>query len=348
MCLLALTACGGGGGDSPGGSAGTPGGSGSAPVPAPDPVAQTDLQTSVPAPTYPAGSTTLTAFTTLNAARQAYGVGLRAQNPRIDAAAANHAKYMLHHWGIGDFANTGHQEDKSKPGYTGAWVDERLVSAGYLAGPAGEALTSIIAVDGVESDPGAVSINSLLSAPYHRFGILNSTREVGFADASARFPNEGGVNHMFVVAYGTLQGQPAQLPAKDWLGMWPVPGAVDVMYSFSGETPDPIPVNKGECAGYPVSVQVHPSLVLATTSFTLAEAGSGAPVSVQLSTRLTDANPAMARDDAAYIIPYRPLKLNTRYTARFVGSAGTMSIDKSWSFTTGSTNTRLIYGCNPG
>jgi len=351
LSTLMLAACGGGGGGSAGSSnPGAPVGSNPAPTPAPtpEPVAQTALQTSVPAPSYQAGSTTLSAFMTLNAARQAYGIGLRAQHEKIDVAAQNHAKYMLYHWGVGDFANAAHQEDKIKPGFTGEGVTQRMAFAGYYAGPAGEALSIAIEVDGVKSDPGVFAIDGLLAAPYHRFGLLDSTRDVGLADASGRFPGEGGVNHMFVVNYGTRDGVPAQLPATNWFGMWPVPDAVEVNFAFSGETPDPIPVNKGACAGYPVSFQVHTSLALTVSAFTLVESLSGAPISVQLSTPQIDANPIQARHNTAYIIPYRPLKLGTKYIARFVGTSGPTAIDKTWSFTTEAKNTRMMRGCTPG
>jgi hypothetical protein len=131
------------------------------------------------------------------------------------------------------------------------------------------------------------------------------------------------------------------------VGLWPLDNATDVLYSFATETPHPIPVLKGACGGYPVSFQVRDDQVLATTSFTLTEAVSGAAVAVQLSTKQTDVNPDYAQSNTAYIIPLKPLKLNTRYTAHFVGMRDGTPINKMWSFTTMAQNVRWIYGCNP-
>lgn len=345
LSTLTLAGCGGGGGGAvstnPGG-----GSNGGGQQPPPPPVDQNALQTSVAAATYAAGSSQLSAFTALNTARQAYGVGLLAQNAKIDVAASNHAQYVSQRWGAKDFANTGHTEDSTKPGYTGVGFTDRIAGAGYSASAVGEVLTTFISVDGVTSDAGSVAVNTLLSGPYHRMALLDSMRDVGIADANARFAGEGGLNHTFVIDMGTAQGAQPQLPASGWVGVWPMANATDVMYAFAGESPDPIPVNNGACAGYPVSLQVLPSLQLTTTAFTLVD-GTGAAVAVQLSTSATDKNPGFARGNSAYIIPFKPLKLGTKYTAHFVGTAGTTAIDKTWSFTTTTQNTKMVYGCDP-
>src|SRR5471030_3256960 len=54
-----------------------------------------NLQTTVPAPTYAAGSQELAFYTTFNAFRQAEGLGLLAQNSKLDAADRNHLNYLL-------------------------------------------------------------------------------------------------------------------------------------------------------------------------------------------------------------------------------------------------------------
>lgn len=95
-----------------------------------------------------------------------------------------------------------------------------------------------------------------------------------------------------------------------------------------------------------MSLQVKNGTTLAVTTFTLTDA-SGAAVNVQLATPTVDANPAYARSNSAYIIPFVPLKLATKYTAHFVGSQNGIAIDKTWSFTTRSDNSKMIYGCDP-
>ncbi|MGX9718419.1 CAP domain-containing protein [Janthinobacterium lividum] len=340
-----LSACGGGGG----------GDSGAVPVPpvvvppvvTPPVVDANPLQTTVAAATYAPNSVLSSAYNTLNGARQAYGVGLLAQNAKLDQSAANHAAYVSARWGAQDFANVGHLEDASKSGFTGVNPSDRIAYAGYTAATTGEVLTTFISVDGVQSDPGVVAVNGLMSGPYHRFNLLDSSKEIGIADASAVFVGEGGKNHTVVLNSAVAFSDKSQLPNASWVGVWPLDQAKDVMYGFAGESPNPIPANGGACAGYPASIQIRNGLVLGTTSFTMVETAGNVPVTVQLSTASSDVNPSQARTNSAYIIPFKPLKLATQYTVRFVGTSGTNAIDKTWSFTTGNINTKMIYGCNP-
>lgn len=344
LIAMLLAAC-GGGGSSNGTALPAVGNSGTSVTSATD---VTALQNSVSAPTYATASFALSACNAMNTARQAYGVGLLSQNTRLDFAATNHAQYELGRWQAADYAQVGHYEDPAQPGYTGVGPTDRVIAAGYQPSGVGESYTDFIVVDGVASDPGETAVNVLLSGPYHRFGMLSAFRDVGIGVASMRFSGEGGVHQFVTIDYGTAKDAQQQLPQSTWVGIWPAANATQVLYSFAGETPNPIPVNNGACAGYPVSVQVRNDLTLNTSAFTLTEAPTNMPVSVQLSTAATDANPAFATSNSAYIIPYQPLKLGTQYQAHFVGSTSDgRSIDKTWTFTTMTSNVKMIYGCNP-
>lgn len=337
---LALTGCGGGGGSAP---------VTSTPVPVvPTPPDPTALQTTVATPSYAAGSFELEAITSLNQARTAYGAGMVAENSLLNTAASNHVQYILTRFQAADYAAATHTEDPSKPGFTGATVGERVGFAKYGASSSGENIASTIAVDGVTSDPGTVAIESLLSGPYHRFASLDGWRDVGIGHTSIRLPGEGGTRHTVVIDSAVALSTQAQAPASGWIGLWPSDKASGVLYSFAGESPDPIPVNNGACAGYPVSVQVKAGMTLTTTAFTLTESGTGQLVSSQLSTHSTDKNPVLARANAAYIIPFKPLKLSTQYTAHFVGANNGVTLDKTWTFTTRADNVKMIFGCDPG
>jgi uncharacterized protein YkwD len=349
---IALVGCGGGGGSStaasPSSSVGTAPTTPTTPAvpatPAPDPTAlQADAGTS----TYAAGSIELSALNTLNQARAAYGVGQLVQNAQLDTAAQNHATYINNRFQAGDYAAAGHLEDATKAGFTGVNPADRILFAKYAAALSGETLSSIIAVDGVTSDPGVVSVTGLLSGPYHRFSMFDGYREVGFGHGSIRTTTTGGTQNTVVADYGVNQASQAQSPASGWIGTWPMDNATGVLYSFAGESPDPIPVNQGACAGYPVSLQVRAGVTLATTAFTLTEAATGAAVNVQLSTAATDQNPNYARANTAYIIPFKPLKLGTKYTVHFVGTQNGAAIDKTWSFTTRTDNVKMVFGCDP-
>lgn len=346
---MAFAGCGGGGGGGGGGTAApsTPSTPTSPTNPTPPAVDPTALQNTVPAPSYAAGSFELAAFTKLNQVRAAYGVGQVAENAQLNLAAQNHATYINNRFQAGDYTAAGHSENPAYAGFTGATPADRIAFAKYAAVGTGEDLSSIIAVDGVTSDPGVVAIETLLSGPYHRFGLFDGYRDVGMARTSIRIAGEGGLHNTFVANFGTPQGTTAQAPATGWIGVWPADNATGVMYSFSGESPNPIPANNGQCAGYPVSLQIKPGARLETTAFSLTEAATGAQVSVQLSTAATDVNPAYARGNTAYIIPFKPLKAGVKYTAHFVGAQNGTAIDKTWSFTTTAQNTKLIYGCDP-
>lgn len=339
---IVLSGCGGGGGgsapvsDTP--AAVVP------PAPVPDP---TVLQTTVPTPSYAAGSFELAAITSLNQARTTYGVGLVAENPLLNTAANNHAQYILARFQAGDYTAATHTEDATKPGFTGVTVSDRVAFAKYGASISGENLASTIAVDGVASDPGSVAVESLLSGPYHRFALLDGWRDVGFGHTSIRLPGEGGIRHTVVIDSAVSLTNQAQAPASGWLGLWPVDKATGVLYSFAGESPDPIPANNGACAGYPVSVQAKAGMTLTTVAFTLTESSTGQLVSSQLSTQSTDKNPVLARASTAYLIPFTPLKLNTQYTAHFVGTNNGVAIDKVWTFTTRADNVKMTFGCDP-
>lgn len=349
---LALAGCGGGGGDSsPISTPTSPSGSTTPVVPTPTPNPTPDptaLQISVPAPSYGADSFELAAFTKLNHARTSYGVGQLAESVMLNTAASNHAKYIHSRFEAGDYAAADHTENALHAGFTGVTAGDRIAFAKYAAANWGENLTSIIAVDGVTSNPGVVAIETLLSGPYHRFSLFDGYRDVGLGRATLRMSGEGGVRNTFVVNLGVAQGNSLQATASGWIGVWPSDNATGVMYSFAGETPDPIPQNKGQCAGYPVSLQAKPGVRLDTTAFTLAESATGASVSVMLATAATDANPLFARFNTAYIIPFRPLKAGTKYIAHFVGAQDGRPIDKTWTFTTTADNTKLIHGCAPG
>ncbi len=327
--------------------AGCGGGGTSDTTPVATPDASSALQTTVPSPTYGAGAVSLSAFNALNSARLNYGVGLFAQKSQLDAAASSHSQYNLARYQAGDFQAVGHIEEVSKSGFTGVSWSNRIAAAQYSASLSGETISTFNIATGVQSDPGVVAVNAFLSAPYHRFALFDEFRDIGIADAAQAFANEGGTRHFLTFDFAVAQGAQAQMPATNWVGLWPLANATDVQYGFAGESPNPLPENNGACGGYPVSVQVRSDLTLTTTVFTLVETATNAAISARLSTLATDANPTYARKNSAYIIPFQPLKLNTQYTAHFVGAANGVAIDKTWTFTTTTQNSSAVYLCNP-
>src|SRR5471032_1381663 len=132
-----------------------------------------NLQTTVPTPTYTAGSQELAFFTAYNAFRQAEGLGLLAQNTKLDTADKNHLKYHFTNTDL-NFQSidpaTGrplfHIEDPKRPNFTGVQELDRANFAQYGGIYVGESGT-------YGSGQGAVAaLNLLLGGVYHRAGLM--------------------------------------------------------------------------------------------------------------------------------------------------------------------------------
>lgn len=115
LFAIAITACNGGGGT------GSNDGGGH--------TAESDLQISVPTPSYLMGSVELVYFNFINQLRQQLGLGLLAQNTLLDMAAGNHAKYL-------DLSGTSEEiasgmESPQNTNFTGVTAQDRCNHVGY-------------------------------------------------------------------------------------------------------------------------------------------------------------------------------------------------------------------------
>lgn len=148
ICALPLTAmlaaCGGGGSSPPAPPAPPPGQETTRPI--------TDM------PTSSHTGEKLAAFTRLNEARLAAGVGAVEQNAQLDAAAQAHATYQVRNYVVG------HTEDPNKPWFTGTNHASRAAAQGYSGRTLAEAITYVT--------PGVEAIESLLHSVYHLHGLL--------------------------------------------------------------------------------------------------------------------------------------------------------------------------------
>jgi len=210
---LALSACGGGGGD--GGSNGsTAGGTQpTTPTSPSTPGGPTSIppQTSVPAPTYPSDSPSSVMFSTLNAYRQAMGVGLMKQDTVLDKAAIAHANYGLQNVPSRAISALGHDESASLPGYTGASPVQRAQAAGA---PSTEWVGEV-AFGGygpVVQTTGADCANTWLNSVYHLQGVTANSESMGVGVATTvTTPPAGQQPAMWafcVVDMGTITGVP--------------------------------------------------------------------------------------------------------------------------------------------
>ncbi len=70
---------------------------------------------------------------------------------------------------------------------------------------------------------------------------------LGIGHGNIRLAGEGGVNHLLIYDLVVPQGKGGKLPARDWIWVWLIDGASDVLYQFSSEIPNPLPENHGQC-----------------------------------------------------------------------------------------------------
>lgn len=336
LALITLTACGGGGGSSSSTPVATNPTTPAVPTTPPPPVSTVQaasLQTAV-APTYTADSSSALAFTKINAFRAAQGLGPLNQNANADIAAKNHQAYVA----LNNSGADGHIEVARTPGFTGATVKDRLAVAGYPALIASE----VIAFSLEYPNPDTSAVDNLINTVYHRASMMyQGFTTIGVAGEDATNP-----------LYMDFGATKAQLNAGDYVGVYPANGQTGVWLTHGVESPNPFyqemdmtQANMCNKTSAPVSLTSEASSTLSVTSFTVTEAGQTTPLDVRLITSATSTqDTTYLGTNVAFVVGKAPFKANTIYNVHFVGkatgaatgSANALSIDKSWSFTTGS------------
>ena len=365
--LVTLAACGGGGSPEPiasapapapigGGSAGQSPAPAPAPTPAPDPAptgvdntpvagsisSSGNLQTSVPAPTYPRTSQQFDAFTTLNTVRAAAGAGKVAQSFPIDLASQAHADYVqtniatLTDW---------HAEQPSKPDFYAQTVGERLSKAGYDVFYA----TEVIGGTGA-SLKASDCVYGLLNTVYHAAAILGQAFDVGIGIAAdaANIP-------LCVIDFGhTMSWTDGQVPGSGKFVSYPYAGQAGVEYtSYLGNEIPRVSISlvPSATAGTPVIVSMHNADFVnaqGTAQFdpkikTLQLSGPAGvvPAVIVAEPKIKSAGAQLNADGAlpsgtAVLIPLSPLTANTTYTVTFDATITTKGnqVGGTWNFKT--------------
>lgn len=332
---ILLAACGGGGG-----------GSSSAPASASNPVTTpstpvvtpANLQTTVPAFTYASNSQENVFATNLNQFRQQIGLGLLAQNEKLDASATAHLAYVIaNNVSYGGTVNvsaidpaTGnpyfHEEQANLKGFTGVLPADRNKAAGYT-GQFGSSEEG--AYGGGHGS--ALALSSLIATVYHRQGLMaQSLSEFGVAvgtDPSQTVVLEMGATTM-------------QSNASDFLGTYPTDKQTGVGLHAMVESPNPFPdlstsnTDFPTKTGYPVTVESKEGSTMEVVSFTITQVGSATPLDVRLLTAATDTLRRLP-SNIAFIVAKAPLTPNTTYQVAFSGRVNNVVVTKNWSFTTG-------------
>lgn len=311
-----LVACGGGGGGGESTGSVTPGPIVVAPPPA---VLDTSIVTSVPAATYAAGTGDRVAYDLLNAERQRCGLGLLAQNTKIDSAAAAHLKYSISN-------NTlTHLQDPTKPDFFGVGVDDRYRKVGYEWSDYTEDMSPSEGLN-VPSElltitnAGQYVVRRLLSAPYHSVSILNGFREVGFAIS----PIFGVIN--------LAVGKGLERQNINELRTYPCEGTTGTHANSTRESPSPFPNENNPIWGHPVVVFGAADLRIASATVT-GPSGSVPIKAIYGSGGTPDPNRNFTTSRAV-VIPSN-LKTNSTYNVTITGSNNGAPFTRTFSFSTG-------------
>ncbi|MDD2927166.1 hypothetical protein, partial [Rhodoferax sp.] len=273
--------------------------------------------------------------------RLAGGFGTIAQDPAIDAASNNHAKYVASNYFTlvnGGYPNLGslylidpstgqlnaHVENVTWPLFTGIGPKDRISAAGgQQYANAGEVMSF--------SAPRSC-VGDLLNSVFHRSALLmTSTQFVGFGLQTTRTVAHPAGADVCAIEYG-FKGQGNTRPSN-WLGVYPGQGQTNVPVAMPiGEAPDPAPEVPNSSKGSPVSIYLN-DRVATVDSFTLTANGSATSVPVK---RITSADfPNYVGYSTVHILPTQPLAKGTLYNVSFKGSLSNgQTVGKDWSFTT--------------
>ena len=264
------------------------------------------------------------ALARLNERRAQLGLPVLNRSSLIDAAARGHSNYLVCN------NTTGHGQNAALSCYTGASVGERVRAAGYQ-------WTSVYEVVSAGPSSGAAAIDSLIKAIYHRFALFaTDVSEIGIGMMGGH-PTYGTV----LTANPATNQSPRPAMGASWIGVYPGDGQTDVPRDFDSDTESPDPVPGRNKVGYPVSLHVDRNLTLSVSSFTLSKGG------VNVAGLLLPPGGSSTPGSVAAFIPLDALDHGATYTARFIGSAGGMAIDKTWSFSTGALEPIRFCPSNP-
>ena len=311
VAALALTACGGGGG---GDNVGTD----APPTPSP-----TNFVAEVPKPTYATESLELLFFNQLNDVRNNYGVGLLAQNTMLDQAARNHSKYQI----TNDVM--GHDEDPSKPGFTGAGPADRTKTTGYTSGLRWWQVGEVISYDTLTASTKCVE--GLLSTVFHQALLIDySYKDIGIAYTDKLTSTYG--NCVINTGASAAQGNSPQIAPEDWIGVYPYNGQEVHRIGFSGETPDPLP--SVAVKGHAISIHANKDWAIEAKTFTVSANGQMIAVKLLGNTEFPD----YLNKYILFALPVAPLTPGMTYQVHFEGTFkkgnASREVTKDWSFTT--------------
>ena len=330
----ALTACGGGGGSSPSVTAVAP----VVVAPVVAPVVAANIVTSIPAPSYAGATEELAAFNLLNAERSRCGFGMLAQNTALDTAAKSHADWSLINNVYSHFENP-----NIANGFTGVRPPDRATAAGYSPLNVTETFEGQVGRPSI-TGRGVNSARSLMSAPYHLFGMMSPYRELGVSIRSVNsvtplIPN--GLSNIAVYDFGVATGADYQIATATTVSTYPCEGVTGVKPSMHGESPNPVPGRDlaANPLGHAILAMVKKGQTLVISSASLTNTATGAAVALRAPvTASNDPNNVLASYGTymGYVVPDAALAANSSYQATIVGTNDGVAFSRTFTFATGS------------
>jgi len=302
-----------------------------------------------------AGGSKSSAIAYLNSIRQEAGLIKLTSDTSLGKAAVSHAKYLLAQ------QKYGHYEKKGHRGYTGRTPSQRALHAGYLS----RAVMENVSVNAKNYQR---SIDTLLSAIYHRFVFLNFDKnEMGAGSiiggkhrkiisafvyllgsskisrlCQTASPLENGIFYIKDLCSDDIhivpqcryeQARQAVRRENSPLVLFPYPGEKGVPTVFYTEHPHPLPGSK--MSGYPISVQFNPAFYteVRLKKFRLYDAGGKRVTKVKIITFRNDVNHRFTPLQFA-LMPLKRLRHAERYQVEFEAVADGERVVRHWKFST--------------
>jgi hypothetical protein len=272
----------------------------------------------------------LAAFNRLNEIRLAAGLGMLAQDERLDRAAQAHVDWQLAN------GQMTHVESPGTEGFTGMNWWDRDSAAGYAAFGGGEVLAFSYAP--------TRAIEALVYGLYHRAALLEfDPVDVGIGWSSG--DNERVVLPL-VVEFSSPKNEPPRSAGQTAQAgnsaviVWPLDGAKDLATHMGNEFPSPIANKDVLELGTPASLSVEAGASIEATSFSMVEEVSGVEMPAVIIDKAHDSRHLLSGSFIG-LVPTEGLKINTHYRVQFVGSvvpAGArlpQAYSRTWRFTTG-------------
>ncbi|NEX63585.1 CAP domain-containing protein [Noviherbaspirillum galbum] len=321
LATLLLAACGGGGN---GTASSTTDSSASNAAAASQTTPATTATTEAGAPAL-TGDTATDGYNWFNFRRQQLGLAAFSRNAKIDSAALGHSNYQK----VNNVIT--HEQTPGLPAFTGRYVNDRLVAAGFTLPSDNYAYGEVIS--STSDTSGVKAAEDLIAAIYHRFLIFEPMfKQAGSGAATVN----NGLTY-FTTNFATI-GLNGGL-ASGTVVTYPFNGQQRVPLNFFSDNESPDPVASRNEVGYPISVHANITGSVRVTSFTVSpRGGSALPAQLlvgvansQVSGQTVDVHTPTS---AAAIIPLDRLAAGTTYDVQFRGIVDGTSVTRNWSFTT--------------